>query len=73
MERQEDAYFAATGEAAKNSGVVDTAVIDEKHALSTSGSHDQESELEGYIYPTKEELGELRRVSDTINWGTYSA
>lgn len=71
MERQEDAYFAATGEAAKNSGVLDTAVIDEKHALSTSGSHDQESELEGYIYPTKEELGELRRVSDTINWGTY--
>jgi hypothetical protein len=60
MEKQADDYYAAMGEAAK-----------ESHSEKVASLSSTTNELDGLVAPTEEEMGTLRHVSDKIDWTAY--
>ncbi|KAI0041577.1 peptide transporter PTR2A [Auriscalpium vulgare] len=65
--QQDDAYYAAVAEAARNE------TLDEKKGdLSSTESPDDYDDMEGLVSPTEEEYQTLRHVADAIQWSTYS-
>lgn len=65
MEKQADDYYAAAGEAAKDSK------LEKTHSSSSSSHQVDELELAGFVAPTEEEIDTLRHVADKINWSAY--
>ncbi|KAI0300503.1 POT family-domain-containing protein [Multifurca ochricompacta] len=63
MEKQaDDSYYAAVGEAAKESK------LEKAGSISSSSNQPNELELAGLVAPTEEEMDTLRHVPDKINW-----
>ena len=69
----DDLFFAAAGEAAREQGKIipaDEHIISEKKDDFDDEEHVVEAP-EGVSVPTEEEMETLRHVADRVNWSTY--